>query len=157
MRCDVCGSSDSVFFIKPDGSGGELRMCRACAVAGGHAVIGEGLGARFDSMLSGVGAASPRSCPACGWTAERLRSTGRLGCSACAKAFRPEILSALRQAGVGGPYEGKVSRKAVHRGADGESPESLSLSLERAISAEDFEAAAEIRDRLRAAAERPGP
>lgn len=124
MRCDVCGSSDSVFFIKPDGSDGELHMCQACAAARGYAASDESLGSRTASA----------PCPSCGWTAERLKSTGRLGCPLCATVFRREILAILRRSGRATDYEtGMASVR--------------SRELAEAIRNEDFERAAAIRDR----------
>jgi len=149
MRCDVCGSSDSIFFIKPDGVDGELRMCRACAVAKGYAASGEGLGVRLDSLVTDIGdEQAAAACPSCGWTAERLRSSGRLGCPECARTFRREILSILKRSGRSGPYEGKLPSYGIP-GDDTESPASLSAALEEAIGAEDFERAAAIRDTMR--------
>lgn len=130
-----------------------MRMCRACAVARGYASSGEGLGARLDSLLIDE-AASSGPCPACGWTADNLRSSGRLGCTDCVKAYRREIVSALNRSGGHHPYDGKVPRRLRDADSVGDSIASLSSSLERAIRSEDFETAAAIRDRLRAATER---
>ena len=137
MRCDVCGSSDSVFFIKPDGSDGELRMCRSCAAAGGYAASDEGQGA---------GCAST-TCPACAWTADRLKSTGRLGCPLCATAFRREILAILRRSGRTSAYEGTTPGTAAVRAGRTGLADSRARELEEAIRNEDFERAAAIRDR----------
>lgn len=147
MRCDVCGLSDSIFFVKPDGAGGELHVCRACAVIKGYAQAGEGLGARLDSFFTEEDS-SPGPCPRCAWTAERLASTGQLGCTHCAKVFRRETMALRKRSGAPGLYEGKVARAtaagAYHAGTKAE----LSVSLENALRTEDFEAAARIRDSL---------
>jgi len=155
MRCDACGSIDSVFFIKPDGAGGEQRLCRRCALARGYAVGGDGvLGAIVDPD---PGEGPEPVCRDCGWTAERLRATGRLGCSSCASTFRSLVSAMLARAGARGAYDGKVPRTAAPaRDADG-SRAAMTLSLERAVAREDFETAASIRDRLRAAAAKARP
>jgi protein arginine kinase activator len=139
MRCDVCGSPDSVFYIKPDGAEGEIHLCRSCAAA------------RFSTMLGEMDRiASVRECPSCSWTLERLLSTGRLGCPDCARSFRRDVDAILRRAGRIGPYEGMVPARASALGTNGgPSGESLSASLETAILSEDFESAALIRDRLK--------
>lgn len=155
MRCDACGSTDSVFFIKPDGAGGELRLCRRCALAHGYAVGGDGvLGAVTEQDTD----EEPEpACPECGWTAERLRTTGKLGCAACAVTFRSLVSAMLARAGARGPYDGKVPRTAAVDGDAAGSRAAMALSLERAVACEDFEAAATIRDRLRAAAAKARP
>ncbi len=152
MRCDVCGSNDSVFFIRPDSQGAELHLCKVCAIARGYAVAAESdvLGVRLDSLLSGVtDELSPVVCPACGCTAERMHSTGRLGCVDCATTFKREILSILRKAGRVGTYEGKMPPFPRENTLQEKSAFELSGKLEAAIHAEDFESAAAIRDRLR--------
>jgi len=149
MRCDVCGSSDNIFFIKPDASGGELRMCRSCAVTRGYASEGEGLGARLDSLLNEDTGHSTGTCASCGWTAAMIRSSGRLGCPDCVQSFRREIMTVLKRAGSHGPYEGKVPRR-IFGTSDESSRATLTTALELAIQSEDFEQAAAIRDRLQA-------
>jgi protein arginine kinase activator len=136
MRCDVCGSSDSVFFIKPDGSDGELRMCRSCAAARGYASTDEGQGAPSAST----------ACPACGWTADRLKSSGRLGCPRCAVAFRREILAILRRSGRTASYEGRTPGTAPEDVGRPAAADARAGELAEAIRDEDFERAAAIRD-----------
>ncbi len=153
MRCDVCGSSDNVFFIRPDVLGTDLHLCKACAIARGYADAraGDGLGARFDSMLGADSVEEPALvCPTCGMTAEKLRSSGRLGCTDCAGTFKREILSILRKSGRTGTYEGKVPACSGKEPALEETVRALSCKLEAAIHADDFESAAQIRDKLRA-------
>ncbi|MBN2874607.1 MAG: UvrB/UvrC motif-containing protein [Spirochaetales bacterium] len=152
MRCDMCGASDSVFFIHPDGIGGEVHLCRACAIAKGYATasVDDSLGARLDSLLTGVTEGThAATCPSCGWTSSQLASTGLLGCAACATTFRSEILSILKRSGRVGQYEGKVPLRRGPSISAEPSRAALSRELEDAIRAEDFEAAAAIRDKLR--------
>jgi len=164
MRCDHCGATDSVFYIRPDGQGGEERLCRACALKKGYATEGDGYGARLDVLAGERSSDAVSACPACAWTGERLRSTGLLGCPECAGVFRRAVDLALRRSGGGVRYEGKVPprdrRPSDARGQEAAqakapepgSPGELAEALERAIAAEDFEAAAVYRDRIRAAA-----
>jgi len=135
MRCDVCGSSDQVFFIKPDGSDGELHLCRACAIERGY--MGDAAGQPVTA------------CPVCGMTIDRLRSGGKLGCPSCAVTFKPEILAMQRRASRAGRYEGKVPEDR-HHGLASQALGALNAELEAAIQSEHFEEAARIRDRIKA-------
>jgi len=146
MRCDVCGSTDHVFFIKPDGSDGELHLCRSCAAERGY--LGDAVGQPVPS------------CPVCGMTIDRLRSGGKLGCPGCAITFKPEILAMQRRSSRAGRYEGKVPRSQPRYPAGSgpalPNPEAgleseLEAELEAAIQSENFEHAASIRDRIKAA------
>ncbi len=136
MRCDVCGSSDQVFFIKPEGSDGELHLCRACAIERGY--MGDAAGQPVTA------------CPVCGMTIDRLRSGGRLGCPSCAITFKPEIMAMQRRASRAGRYEGKVPDDRRH-GQVSREIGTLHAELESAIQAEQFEEAARIRDRIKTA------
>ena len=147
MRCDVCGSSDSVFFVKPDGAGGELHVCRSCAVLKGYAQAGDGLGARLDSFLNEENTALG-PCPHCGWTAERLATSAQLGCTHCIKVFKREIIALRKRAGASAVYDGKVARASAVNDLDSGTRMDLSISLEKALREEDFEKAARIRDSL---------
>jgi len=135
----MCGSQDSVYYIKPDGLEGEVNLCRSCAAT------------RFTSMIEDKDEqASARECPVCSWSAERLRSSGRLGCPDCARTFRREVVAILRHSGRVGRYEGRVPVRSPGSGINGESDGvSLSVNLEAAIVSEDFELAARIRDTLK--------
>jgi protein arginine kinase activator len=135
MRCDVCGSSDQVFFIKPDGSDGELHLCRACAVERGY-------------LGNAAGQTMP-ACPVCGMTIDRLRSGGKLGCPSCAVTFKPEILAMQRRSSRASRYEGKIPDDRGQDDAE-RALGALNAELEAAIQSEHFEEAAGIRDRIKA-------
>jgi protein arginine kinase activator len=88
-------------------------------------------------------------CPSCGLTFSEFGHVGRLGCADCYDAFRSELTNLLR----------RIHGSAEHRGAVAESPtedlkefredKRLRDELQKAIEDEDFEMAAELRDRLR--------
>jgi protein arginine kinase activator len=95
----------------------------------------------------------PRSqpCSFCGLEFSEFRRTGRLGCPHCYVSFEQQIRNLLRRIHGGSEHMGKVylppdpSSADVQRRLGG-----LRRRLERAVSAEDFERAAEIRDQIRA-------
>ena len=100
-------------------------------------------------------AASPKlECGDCGLSFPDFQKTGRLGCPSCYESFRELLEPALERIhGVGHvthkgrkPGELRPSKRvaAVRRASD------LKSDLERAIAAENYERAAEIRDELAA-------
>lgn len=155
MDCERCGRRPaSVRWRDPEDTLGEpLWLCPVCAAE----VAGEdGEPEPLDALLAGgLAAPGPDTCPACGWTAERVRRTNRLGCPNCYAAFRPLLL----------PILGRFHRHASHLGKrpvhDGVEPNRLAeitrtrVALEKAVAREDFEAAAALRDHIRELEARP--
>ena len=99
-------------------------------------------------------------CPQCGWTEERLRKTGRLGCPACYSVF-----FSLLDKELAGIHRGLVSNGSFPPGPMDSSvsvpcsSESgahvrnrlavLRKNLDESIRREEFELAAELRDRIK--------
>ncbi|OHD76569.1 MAG: hypothetical protein A3J97_08815 [Spirochaetes bacterium RIFOXYC1_FULL_54_7] len=171
MRCDVCGSDDSLFVVVSDNSQGEVRLCRACALEKGYlSDDGEAASPQLDSILDQLDKPEDAegACPHCGMGQEQLTGSGRLGCPACVTAFRRQYLLARKRRGLPVGYAGKVPRdysarlppaySATLTGPEtdpGASPglgtlrnSQLLADIESAVLAEDFERAAFLRDRL---------
>jgi protein-arginine kinase/protein-arginine kinase activator protein McsA len=160
--CGQCREREAVVFIRRSGGGGssgDSALCESCARSRGIAA-GKGLlELSLDDLIGGgaeLGTAQARSraCPSCGLELAALKRDGRLGCSSCADAFRPEIIRAL---GPGRAVESARSAPAEPRAAssggegspkDSRAASELGRRLSEALSAEDYEAAAVLRDRL---------
>lgn len=90
------------------------------------------------------------TCPRCRVTLSKFIKTGRLGCPDCYQAFAAQLHPMLLQ------IHGRVQhagRKPLQSETDQRSryeQEELTRQLQLAVNAEDYEHAAEIRDRLRA-------
>jgi protein arginine kinase activator len=93
-------------------------------------------------------------CPSCKLTFEEFTRLGRFGCGDCYRTFRPRLESIMR----------KIHGASLHRGKNPsvqaptgnimavlpiKEEERLENELKKAIEAEDFERAAEIRDKLK--------
>ncbi len=92
------------------------------------------------------------ACHFCGATARDFRQAGRVGCARCYGAFERSLRELLRRLHGSAKHTGRryappapeVVEAAGHLGQ-------LRERLQRAIETEQFELAAELRDRLRAA------
>lgn len=149
MLCQHCNQNEATTYYKQtiNGQTTELHLCPACAakLTGGGFFTGlfSGLpswGEPFSASLSGG-----RRCPTCGLTESELRRTGRVGCGGCYDQFA-DILT---------PYIRKLHGATTHVGASPaqkaeENPvERLKTRLNEAISAENYEEAARLRDEIR--------
>lgn len=159
MMCDHCKERDAVIAVThvKNTQVSQLHLCEKCAAAHGveptattlpkHPLGGFLQEAHQQLAASGGEAVA---CTFCGMTAADFRTTQRWGCASCYSQFEPAIRELLR----------RVHGKAQHVGREYELPESEALQrqtelrelrarLRRAIEKEDFEAAADLRDRIR--------
>ena len=158
MLCDVCGERDAVVKVTQVGEQGKtlVQMCERCAaerniettVSLSKNPLGEFL-LDLQKQTSPSPADTAR-CTFCNATLRDFRATGRLGCARCYTAFEPSLRDLLR----------RVHGSSKHLGRRYESPDiamneeqtelhELRERLRRAIEAEQFELAAELRDRIK--------
>jgi protein arginine kinase activator len=140
-----------------------LRLCGKCAAERGvpaeSQVTDSPLGAFLAAMGQGAtplaaAAATGDPCPTCGATLDDFRASGRLGCADCWVAFERPLRDLLRRVHGGTTHVGKryLSASASSEPGSDLIRERLRLreALREAVALEQFELAAELRDRLRA-------
>jgi protein arginine kinase activator len=170
MLCDSCGDRESVVKLVQivEGSPRELHLCEKCAAEKGVEIKGAVpppqltellLKLQQQPLLAGSGgggaggSAAPRDaarCTFCAATIDDFKATGRLGCAQCYGAFESSLRDLLK----------RVHGSSRHTGRRYEAPRPDSFQqavtlgelrdrLKRAIESEQFELAADIRDRIR--------
>jgi protein arginine kinase activator len=172
MQCENCREREAVIHLTQivNNSVTTMHLCEPCAaekgVETGSTVAKFPLGDFLASL--GKGGSEPAGeagldvpCPACGATLRDFRQTGRLGCADCYAAFEPHLRDLLRRLHGSTRHEGESYRAGVvpvdrlaapvPAGvvAQGRALDDLKEALRRAIEAENFELAAELRDRIR--------
>jgi protein arginine kinase activator len=91
------------------------------------------------------------ACHFCGATTRDFRTSGRLGCARCYTAFERQLRELLRRLHGNSRHAGRrYEPPAIELIERAGSVAQLRERLRRAIDAEQFELAAELRDRLRA-------
>lgn len=158
MRCDHCGNDDAVIQLTKmkDNEMKVLHLCEACAAEEGlEAGPGAGSAPLADFLKQigqGVGeeAVAAGRCPSCGMTPAQLKQVGRLGCAVCYSHYEQHLRGLLRRLHGGTQHVGKTALVAS-AGDTGRKTrvQSLRRSLQRAVEAEDFEHAAQLRDQIR--------
>ncbi len=162
MPCDECHEREAVIALTQivNEQVSTLHLCEKCAAERGvesqalvpKTPLGSFLAAMGKEVdEKGGGASTITACPHCGATLQDFREAGRLGCPACYDAFGRPLRDLLRR--IHGSVRHVGKRYAVPGGVEeGEAPtaaEDLRKQLREAITREDFERAAELRDRLR--------
>lgn len=158
MLCDNCQERDAVVHLTRivDNAVTQLHLCEACAAAKGVettlAVPQHPLGDILQAVQQQAATTTEdaASCSFCGATARDFRTSGRLGCPHCYDAMERSLRELLRRLHgssrhVGQRYEAPVA----HLVEKPDTLHDLRDRLRRAIEAEQFEVAAELRDRIR--------
>lgn len=158
MRCDNCGNDEAAVQLTKvkDNEMKVLHLCESCAAAEGVETEVGGASVPLTDFLAqlgktvGEGAAAAGKCPSCGLTPAQLKQTGRLGCAACYTHFEAHLRGLLRRLHGGTQHVGKaVIPPAAELRDRREQLDGLRRKLQRAVDAEDFEHAAQLRDQLR--------
>jgi protein arginine kinase activator len=161
MLCDDCGSTDAVVHVTQivHNQMSVRHLCEKCAQAKGLENTEGPTNFPLTDFLAQMGeeehAESPTGdagrCGFCGLTFADFRETGRLGCPHCWVTFDVHLRGLLRRIHGGTTHVGKVYLPPDPTASEREKRlEALRRRLQRAVDAEDFERAAEIRDQIRA-------
>jgi len=158
MVCDNCKERDAVVHLTQiiDNAVTQLHLCEKCAAAKGvettvampkHPLAGLLQSAQQQATVA-LGDAV--KCNFCSATLRDFRSTGRLGCAHCYGAFETSLRELLRRVHGNSRHAGRryepPKRELLERATTlGE----LRDRLRRAIESEQFELAADLRDRIR--------
>ncbi|MGO9309721.1 MAG: UvrB/UvrC motif-containing protein [Spirochaetia bacterium] len=158
MKCEICGLKDAVIHIRQIQKDlvHELHICEECAQEKGL-IREEDSELPIANLLSGLlegkdvtGAVEVKdACPRCGLKASDFRKQGKLGCPECFRAFEKDVRSIISQMAARPRHTGKVPRSMVVEQGEGVGHEGLRDELREAVEREEYELAAQLRDRLR--------
>ncbi len=165
MLCQQCGQRPASFHLTKvvNGEKSEAHLCEVCAQQQGGYVQGLGPAFSIHQLLAGLlnyptqftglpDAGSPGTivCRDCGLTYEDFAHTGRLGCGRCYEEFQPMLEPLMRRIHGAVQHTGKTPARTGKQVAAKREIVQLRADLQDAISREDFERAARLRDRIRA-------
>ncbi|SYZ74639.1 UvrB/UvrC protein [Candidatus Zixiibacteriota bacterium] len=89
-------------------------------------------------------------CPGCGMTFTEFTRQGRFGCGECYKTFRVQLEPIMRRIHGSSMHKGKLPVGEAAETLPIKEEERLESELKKAIDGEDFERAADLRDKLKA-------
>ena len=148
MLCDKCHENEAIIrrIIIINGKKYEQKLCVQCAKDNANAYKMPSLA----ELLSNVQAPETESSVCeCGASIEEFRNSGLLGCEHCYTSLREELMPIIRQAQGGKTMHlGKKPGEAADRNAN--EIRQLRTELNAAVEKEEYERAAEIRDRIHA-------
>lgn len=158
MKCDVCKEHEATVHLSQIVKG-EVRKVDLCETCAGAKGVSNPAGFSMADLLLGLGEAvggteaaagsTEVKCGGCGMTQSDFKKSGRLGCSRCYETFETNLAPLLKGMHKGEQHIGKVPPGFSTNQASTEKLKLLRRELDAAVRAENFEAAAGIRDRIR--------
>jgi len=130
----------------------KVDLCEECAKQKG---VNDPAGFSLADLLLGLGASQEISsgedvkCANCGFTQADFKKAGRLGCSQCYTTFAEGLEGLLKSMHKGVKHVGKVP-VALRQSRDlNDRLKNLQKKLDKAVTSEDFEEAASLRDEIK--------
>lgn len=160
MKCQICNKNEAniVFTQIINTEKIVLQICTDCARKKGisvefekpsqpkvHSFIGSltgALGEKEDKEIPDL------TCDICGLTFAEFKKNGLFGCDKCHVAFGEHISNLLKQIHGTDVYNGKSPEKLSEEGEKMYQLKSLRTELQHCIEMEDYERAAELRDKI---------
>jgi protein arginine kinase activator len=161
MQCQICQKRTATIHLTElsQGARTELHICEHCAAEQGIATQSQ---ISINELLSHLLAVQPsdeemfgpaekeRACPTCGFTLDRLRKEGTLGCPADYEVFEQALLPLIERAHGGHTSHcGKVPTRLPTDTKKFVALSHLRRQLEEAVRDEDYERAARLRDQMK--------
>ena len=169
MQCDLCGKKKATVHLTEivDEQITEMHLCEECAREKsvqmeqqfGLADLLAGL-ADFGKQVKDFDKVALK-CENCGLSYDDFKKFGRLGCSECYNAFNDNLSTLLKKIHGSNQHLGKMPPHQAQPAAGAQATavqqnpdtvitlKDLKAQLQEAISKEDFEKAAQLRDKIR--------
>ena len=159
IACQLCKKNVATVHLTEiiKGKKREIHLCEDCA--GKKGVAFKSTGFSIQDLLSGLvntqaaqelAKMSQIKCPICGLSYLDFRQHGRLGCATDYTVFKEGLLPLLEKIHGSTEHLGKIPTKSGEAGEAGRELLELRQALKQAVDKEDYEKAAEIRDRIKA-------
>lgn len=163
MICEECGRNEAIVHIVQIGPGGrsEKNICMSCAARYGESILrAQQQNVSANDFLKGVFGSNRRededadgaphiTCPNCGMKFQDFQQSGQIGCSVCYETFHHPLEPLLRRIHGSSVHCGKIPRRSGSSIMLRQEAEQLRARLKEAVEREEYEKAAEYRDRIR--------
>ncbi len=155
MLCQSCEKKQANTHIKTilNGELKEYDLCSECAKKLGYGSVFGGFGFDLDKLFGSFmdGIAAPKTkkrCQCCGSSFEDIAKSGKVGCAECYDTFYEELLPSVQRIHGRTSHMGKLAHSAGTEVKLKNEIAKCRAELEQAIKAQEFERAAELRDKI---------
>ena len=159
MLCQDCNEHEATVHLTQiiNNEKTVLSLCKDCAAKKGFHSPLDNVPFPLSEILSGLvqldhterkKADEDIRCPNCELTFEKFIQQGRFGCGECYRAFRSRLEPIMRKIHGSSLHKGKLQVSDSNEILPIKEEERLEKELKKAVETEDFERAADLRDKL---------
>lgn len=167
MKCDNCGDPDATVhqIHVADNQIEHVQLCESCAEEDQsvpESSSAQSVGEFFSDLQDQDSEETKDECPKCGLTLRELKKTNKVGCSNCYSVFRDQFESIVHRIHGADQHLGEEPETADSSEFDPSDGGSTGLGkvsreqklqllekrLQKRVDEEDYEAAADLRDRI---------
>lgn len=159
MKCEVCQKTNATVHLTDvsNNTKREIHLCEDCAKEQGVTIKSylhkaPSYPELLNQLVHSPSEVTPEerdlSCPRCGMTYRKFRSTGKFGCANDYVVFKKGLVNLLEKIHGRVQHVGKVPLRASDQIARQKELRSLRAELEKAVREEAYERAAQLRDRI---------
>lgn len=146
LKCSLCAATATVHLTQiVQGKVTKVDFCEACASQGG---AGDAAVFKLADAVNAVAPVVTLTCPECGFTDIELRRRGRLGCPSCWQVFGSALGGLLGKIQHEQHHVGRAPAGTIPVGQLRQRLQAAAQEMQAAITAEDFEVAAKLRDEI---------
>lgn len=165
MLCQNCKRNDAGVHLKRilNGESAEIHLCSECASSFGVSDMLSGFSPFGDFFGNILVSSDTRRvsnkvlrCETCGLTFEDVAKTGSTGCPDCYRIFSGKLRPAIIKLHGRAVHKGKVPCSGKEDFSSADRLVELRRQLDEAISQQNFELAAVLRDKIRALTDEEG-
>ena len=156
MLCQSCEKRQASTHIKTilNGELREFDLCPECAAKLGYGSFFTNFGFDIDKLFgsfmdSNEGRKKKKRCNFCGASFDEIAKSGKVGCAHCYEEFYDELLPSIRRIHGRTNHTGKLARRAGTEVRVRNEITKCKYELEQAIKTQEFEKAAELRDKIK--------
>lgn len=155
MLCNECGKNEANVHMTHiiNGKKTETHLCEECAKKNQTFNSNFSMENLFSAMLNNAFNSTTylpsKGCLKCGMTYDEFRNIGKFGCSECIDTFKPKLMPVVKNIQGHETHAGKIPKRAGGSYKIQKDIENLKIQLKSAIESEEYEKAAQLRDKIR--------
>lgn len=159
MLCQSCGKNEATTHIKRvvNGETTQAHLCPKCVSQLGYGDVFSDFGFNFGDFFGGFfsqpaisnGNQTAQRCPMCGASFQEIVKSGKIGCAECYDNFYDLMLPSIQRIHGKTVHSGKVASNNEAVISKENIIEDLKAKLNQAIEEQNFEYAAELRDKIK--------